>query len=123
MNKPRNINMIIDKLLITIKKHEKNSLHTTCLFRDLQSTIMHMAPEVLKDNHHWVGLVNLLTSQFPMTPENKETPFMKEMQLILSGQETLDANNPSNIYQENEEEKNALVEYMAYKGYFNSIRI
>ena len=113
----RDINIIINRLLITIKTHEQLTIPIMWAFRNLQSSICYMAPELTETGMHWVQLVNILNGFFPITTENKEKPIIKEIQDIVQNQTTHDGKNEIQ-FQETDEEFAKLKEYTHYKMYF-----
>lgn len=114
-NKPRNINIIINKLLIVTRTHNRTTIPIIWAFRDLQSSLRYMAPELIECNMHWVVLTNLLKKLFPTALENKEDPFIKELQDIVNNQ---DDEPPKIEFKETEEEIIKLKEYGEYRIYF-----
>ena len=106
-NPPRNIDVVINSLMMTTKKHGMNTLEVIWEFRDLQSSMRYMAPECLVENVHWKKLLEILTRLFPITEKNKNDPFIKDLQSIFSGESTEEFEK----YRETDEERIALHEY------------
>ena len=119
-DKPRNINIIINKILIVIRTHNRTTIPIIWTFRNLQSSLRYMAPELIECNMHWVALINLLKKIFPTTLENKEDPFIKELQDIVNNQDDSppEIEFPEIQFKETEEEILALKEYGEYRIYF-----
>ncbi len=105
--KERDINVVINGLMMITKKYGKNTTDVIWSFKDLRSSIVFMAPEYLETNEHWYRLIELIMNLFPITKENQNDPFIQDLRSVFSGEST----EEFEMYQETDEEKVALREY------------
>lgn len=112
-SKPRNIDDVINNIMVLTRQYGKNTTNVIGELRYLQSSIRYMAPERLMENHHWHALCDLLAELFPKLDENKNDPFMEALHNLMMSQ----TNEKHEKYQGTDEEEKEIHTYIEYRNF------
>lgn len=113
----RNICTVINNIMVVSKKYNKNTPEVIGELRNVISSLKYMPYENIQAKQHWVRLINVLQTLFPITEENQNDEFIQLLKSILMNENT-DTFEP---YTATDAEESAINQYIDFRHYIKNI--